>query len=83
MPSTPFKDEMGQYVPPVEIVKLEKCTGLEISNTNNRWNNSLWYSTTDLDNGGRQLKVFARTSFGVQIYGAKYMGILSGGGVCY
>jgi hypothetical protein len=82
MPSTPFKDEMGQVVPPVEIVKLKSCTGLDVSNRNDRWNNSLWYSDIDLTNGGRQLKVFARTSFGVQIYGAKYMGVLSGGGVC-
>jgi hypothetical protein len=83
IPSVPFMDNMGQTVPPVEIVKLKHCTGLNVSKTNDMWNNDLWYSTVDLDNGGRKLNVFSRTSFGVQIYGAKYMGILSGGGQCY
>jgi hypothetical protein len=83
IPAVPFMDNMGQTVPPVEIVKLKHCTGLNVSKTNDMWNNDLWYSTVDLDNGGRKLNVFSRTSFGVQIYGAKYMGIISGGGQCY
>lgn len=80
MPVTTFQDSMGQAVPPVEIVKLDKCTGLNIGALNNSMDNSLWYDTTQLENGKRQLNIFTEGTFGVQIYGAKFMGILSGNG---
>lgn len=83
MPATTFADGMGQIVPPVEIVKLSKCTGLNIGAMNNSTDNSIWYDTTGMEQGGRQLKIFAKSSFGVQIYGAKFMGVLSGNGQAF
>ncbi len=80
VPSMSFRDQFGNAKPPIEIVKLASCTGLKASGENNMWNNDMWYSTVDLTNGGRKLNVFARTSFGVRFWGAKFMGIFRGEG---
>lgn len=81
MPMMSFRDSNGNRVPPMEIVKLEKCDGFQYT-TENSASASIWYDDARL-RGERKVKVYAKNSFGVEFHGAQFLGILSGGGRCF
>lgn len=82
MPMQSFTDSAGRRVPPVEIVKLDNCTGIQFATENSATGASLWYDDTR-QRGGRTLDVYAKNSFGLDVHGAEYMGFLSAGNKCY
>lgn len=71
----------GQRVPMMEMVKLEKCDGFQMT-TQNSANASIWYDDTRL-RGQRKVNVYAKSSLGVEFHGAQFMGILNGGSRCF
>lgn len=81
-PMTWFMDSMGRRVPPMEIVKLDSCSGLQYATQNGDNGASLWYDDAR-QRGERKLKIYAKNSFGLEIHGAQFLGILSGSGKCY
>ena len=80
-PVTSYMTSDGQRVPMMEIVKLDKCDGFQMK-TENSADASIWYDDTRL-RGDRKVKVFAKTSFGVEFHGAQFLGILNGGSRCF
>lgn len=81
MPMTTYRDAMGNRVPPMEIVKLDKCDGFQMT-TQNSASASIWYDDARI-RGERKVNVYAKNSFGVEFHGAQFLGILSGGGKCF
>ena len=81
MPMTTYRDAMGNRVPPMEIVKLDKCDGFQMM-TQNSASASIWYDDARI-RGERKVNVYAKNSFGVEFHGAQFLGILSGGGKCF
>jgi hypothetical protein len=80
-PMTYFLDSMGRRVPPIEIVKLDSCSGIKFATENGPNGASLWYDDTR-QRGGRTLDMYAKNSFGIEVHGAQYLGILSGSNKC-
>lgn len=81
MPITSYRDSMGNRVPPMEIVKLEKCDGFQMPAENSA-GASIWYDDARI-RGERKVKIYAKNSFGVEFHGAQYLGILNGSGKCF
>lgn len=77
MPSTNYVTQDGMKVPQIEITRQAGCEAWALGSKNS-YGSRMWYWDDRITGKSRKLDIFAQNSFGMDIHGLPFMGILTG-----